>query len=255
MELAKHRGTRIVKAFGLLGLLIMWLGAAQAQTGGHIVELRTAYGTSFSVYQAGDQNAKRAVVLVHDRWGLSDNTLSWADQFAKQGYFVLAVDLFDGRRGLPGDGRAGELLMSQADPAASAANLRAAVRYLNRKSDRKTAVVGWGYGAMEALNITLLEPHAVISSVLFYGPPITDPEKLKPIRGPVLGVYSNRDTWAHPQLIEAFSWGMQQVRNSLSLIRVDAAPGFMDSTLAVYDEAETQRVMQRTLEFLDETLL
>ncbi len=254
MALSMRSRTWALRMMGC-GLLLLSFGFAQAQPAGRVVELRTAYGTAFNVYQTGNDSAKRAVVLVHDRWGLNDSIMQWADRFAAEGYFALAVDLFDGRQALSGDWRAGDLLISQADPESSAANLRAAVRFLNRQSDRKIAVVGWGFGAIEALNITLLEPHAIISSVLFYGPPLTDPERLKPIRGPVLGIYSNRDTWAHPRLIDAFSWGMQQVRNSLSLIRTDAEPGFMDSSLDAYDEAESQRVMQRTLEFLDETLL
>lgn len=243
-----------MRVWGFL-LVLCGSAAALAQPAGQLMELRTAYGTPFDVYESGDPSARRAVVLVHDRWGLDADTMAWADKFAGLGYYALAVDLFDGRHGEPGDQRQGDLLMSGADPEAVAANLRAVIRYLNRQSDRKIAVAGWGYGAVQALNITLLEPHAIISSVLYYGPPLTDPEKLKPIKGPVLGVYSNRDSWAHPRLVDSFAWAMQQVRNSLSLIRVNAAPGFMHGGLPEYDEAESQRVMQRTAEFLDETLL
>lgn len=227
---------------------------AVAAGSGQVVTLNSAYGTPFDVYRAGDEASKKALVLVHDRWGLDDNIVEWADKFAQEDFFVMAVDLFDGRHVNPGDGRGGAQLMGQVDREAAMANLRAVVGYLNQQSDRKTAVIGWGYGAVEAMNITLLEPHAIISSVLYYGPPESDSEKLKSLRGPILGVFSNQDTWAHPQRIDQFVWSMQQARNALSIIRVDAPAGFMDRGLAEYDDAESERTWRKTLDFLDETL-
>jgi carboxymethylenebutenolidase len=36
-----------------------------------------------------------AVVMVHEWWGINDNIKGMADNLAKQGYVVLAVDLFN----------------------------------------------------------------------------------------------------------------------------------------------------------------
>jgi carboxymethylenebutenolidase len=38
----------------------------------------------------------RAIVLIHEWWGLNDNIRLWADRLAADGYAALAVDLYDG---------------------------------------------------------------------------------------------------------------------------------------------------------------
>ena len=44
--------------------------------------------------QAGE---RPAIVLIHEWWGLNDDIRRKADEFAKQGYVALAVDMYGGK--------------------------------------------------------------------------------------------------------------------------------------------------------------
>ena len=139
-----------------LGLLVFgsFAMAAEKQTRqGRAVEIPTLFGTKFDAYQAGPEDAGKAVVLLHDQWGLNEGMLDIADQFARSGYLVLAIDLSDGRSSTDK-----ELAMSiarQSDPEWAKANIRSAIDYLGN-AERKVAVIGWGTGGTLALIMATL---------------------------------------------------------------------------------------------------
>jgi carboxymethylenebutenolidase len=53
--------------------------------------------SGYLVYHSSDTSGMKlpAVVMVHEWWGINDNIKGMADNLAKQGYVVLAVDLFN----------------------------------------------------------------------------------------------------------------------------------------------------------------
>src|SRR5262245_51934869 len=46
-----------------------------------------------------DRHPSPAVVMIHDVWGLSDHTRDYAERLAREGFAVLAIDLY--RRARP----------------------------------------------------------------------------------------------------------------------------------------------------------
>lgn len=239
----------------LLGVLCTLAATAAGARDGRLVPITTVYGTTFYSYVVGPEEAKRSLVLIHDRWGLDEFALDTADGFGKQGFFVVAVDLFDGRRAQQRTEREGLRLLSQADPAATVENLRGALHYINTSAGKRAAVVGWGYGAGEALRITVAEPVLVISTVMIYGGPlITKEQKLREIRGPVLGIFSNDDPFVPSTQVDLFVETMNQLRNSMAVLRVEARTGFLEPNTPEYNQATAQRSWQRVIDFLHETL-
>lgn len=229
--------------------------AAAAPREGRMMPITTVYGTTFYSYVVGPEDAKRSLVLVHDRWGLDKFALDTADSLGRQGFYVVAVDLFDGRYARVRTEREGLRLLSQADPMATVENLRGALQYINTSAGKRAAVVGWGYGAGEALRITVAEPVLVISTVMIYGGPlITKEQKLREIRGPVLGIFSNEDPLVPSVQVDQFVEIMNQLRNSMAVLRVEARPGFLEPDTPEYNQATAERSWQRAIDFLHETL-
>src|SRR6476660_8294700 len=61
----------------------------------------TLYTTSsepFTAYVVGPKKARQGVVLVHDWFGASPFYIEAAERLARQGYRVVAVDLYSGQR-------------------------------------------------------------------------------------------------------------------------------------------------------------
>ncbi len=154
--MARGRRRAAVLAGTALALL---LAATPAAQGGRFLELTTAYGTRFDAYAAGPEEAAVGVLLLHDRWGLTESVRRAAEQLAEAGFRTLAIDLFDGRR--PESRRRAEEVYRQVDPVWVEADVTAALEHL-RRPGRRLAVIGWGYGADRAW--TLLARHAGAAS-------------------------------------------------------------------------------------------
>lgn len=238
---------------------LTWVGApsswAAEERPGQMIPMNTIYGTTFYSYVVGPEDAKQSLVLVHDRWGLDKFALDTADSLGRLGFYVVMPDLFEGRSVQKRMEREGLRLLSQADPAATVENLRGALMYINTSANRRAAVLGWGYGAGQALRITVAEPVLVISTVMIAGGPlITSEQKLREIRGPVLGIFSNDDPFVSTTQVDRFADAMNQNRNSVVMVRVEARTGFLEPDLPEYDPTTAQRSWQRAVDFLHETL-
>lgn len=150
--------------FWLLLLSVTAPAWAAEERLGAMFALKTAYHTLFNVYVAGPEDAPYAALLVPDRWGLNNKALSWADRLASQGYRVVAVDYFDGRRAA-NEVMARELIKS-IDPVWIEADLNSALAYLRLKPQRIVAIT-WGEGGEHAAQLAR-RMSGGISALVFY---------------------------------------------------------------------------------------
>lgn len=168
-----------------------------------------------------------AIIVIHEWWGLNDWVKEQASDLAKQGYVVLAVDLYRGEvandpdtahqlsRGLPQD--------------RGIRDLKAAEAYLSsqRNIDRnRIGAIGWCMGGGYALNFAVADPHlkAVVAN---YGPPPTDPASLAQIHAAILGNYGGLDKGIPAASVESFASEMKKLGKSVDMkIYPDAGHAF-----------------------------
>ena len=143
-------------------------------------------------------NKLPAVVMIHENRGLNEHIKMMADTLAKEGYVVLAVDLFNGQVA-PNQQDAGPLSDAVTEnPTEAIANLRAAVRYLaslENVNPSQISSLGWCFGGQQSLQLALnTEPKYPLSStVIYYGRLVSDPDELSKIKWPVLGIFGDQD--------------------------------------------------------------
>lgn len=112
-----------------------------------------------------------AVVLIHERWGLSKHIWSIARMLAEQGYVVLAVDLYDGE--VTTDMEEAQELASgvREDLDGTLEHIAGAVHWLSllhNVDDTRIGALGWDFGegwAREMAENSI----GVQASVLYYG--------------------------------------------------------------------------------------
>ncbi len=156
---------------GIAGLALV-LGLSTAVAGwaeepgrqGRIVELKTAYHTTFDVYEAGPKDAEHGVLLVPGRWGFGARLWDWADRLAALGYRVVAVDYFDGRP-VRNERLAREVIRA-VDPVWVEADLNSALSYL-RLRQRQVIAVAWGVGGAYVAQLQRQRP-GEIQALVFY---------------------------------------------------------------------------------------
>lgn len=155
----------------------------------------TQDGTKFDAYLARPKTDQPApgVLIVHEWWGLNDWVRQQADRLARAGYCALAVDLYHGEVATEAE-KAHELMRGLPDERA-VADLKAGFQYLARQEfarGKPIGVIGWCMGGGYALKLAVAEPK-LACTVMCYGKPITDPEELKRVRGPLLGIWGADD--------------------------------------------------------------
>jgi carboxymethylenebutenolidase len=210
---------------------------------------------SSSIYN----NSFPAVIMIHENKGLNDNIKNMANLLAKEGYIVLAVDLFNGEV-TTNQTRASELSQSVRDnPDVAISNLKGAVKYLtslpNVNSD-KIASLGWCFGGQQSLQLALnSEDHPLSATVIYYGRLVTEPETLSKIKWPVLGIFGDKDESIPVATVEQFEDALTKngISNEIYIFK-GVGHAFANPSGDNYAPNETKNAWQKTLSFLNKYL-
>jgi carboxymethylenebutenolidase len=149
------------------------------------------------------------IVLIHENRGLRPEIRQAATDLAKEGYQVLAVDLLGSVVETQDEARA---LTATYDQQQGVANMRAAAQFLREHGAHKIASWGWCFGGSRSLDLALSgEP--LDATIIYYGSrPVTDPEQLKVITWPVLGIYGAEDQAIPLATVEEFKKALTEAR-------------------------------------------
>lgn len=192
------------------------------------------------------------IVMIHEWWGLNDQIKSMADTLAKEGYQVLAVDLFKGSVAKNPDEARTQTANLKQDEALS--NLRAAVVFLRDKNAVKIASLGWCFGGGQSLQLAI-SGERLDATVIYYGNLVTDPSKLRSITWPVLGIFGETDTSIPPARVREFESALKALNITQSItIYPGVGHAFANPTGTNYAPQETKDAWAKTLLFLEENL-
>lgn len=170
-----------------------------------------ADGTEIPAYVArpSTPGPHPAVIMVHEFWGLTDSITKKADLLAQEGYVVIAPSMFRENTTdlLP---RAIYQVVST-PPEQINADAEAVFQWLidqpEVQADR-IAIMGFCFGGRTSLQYSLQQPQ-LAATVIFYGSLETEPEKLKALSGPVLGIFGEADSSIPLDEVRAFESGLQ----------------------------------------------
>lgn len=146
------------------------------------------------------------LILIHEWWGLLDETKAMAERLALQGYNTLAVDLYDGKSSM--DPAVAGKLMNGVDPTEATATLTAWNAWLRKHGARKVGTLGFCFGGTWSLKASLAAP--VDATVVFYGGVRHAAEELAALHGPVLAHFGSKDTIFTPELAQALETALKQ---------------------------------------------
>lgn len=212
--------------------------------------LKTADGTEFDVSEYGPEEAKLAVLIIHDWWGVLEYNKEWAERLAAEGYRAMVVDLYDGERARSAE-QAGEM-MRTLDQEIADSKLLAAIDHL-KQGGRRLASLGWSFGGRQALQAALLEPEAVVAAVMFYCRMLNDVEQLQQLSGPVLAIYSETEkSW--PDKMDRFSDAMAEAGRNVESHSFNAGHGFVNPGSERFNAEVAEQSWQLVKDFLGRNL-
>jgi carboxymethylenebutenolidase len=245
---------------------------------GHMQEL-TYNGQTFPVYLAEpDGEVKGGIIVIHEVWALTDHTKSVADRFAAEGYLVIApdllgteteiskyaaeiqLDLFNPEKRNEAQPKLRKLMAPMQAPGfADKTKGKVAVcfEYLYAKPavDKKVAVNGFCFGGSYSFSLATAEPR-LKAAIPFYGHASTDIDELKKITCPILAFYGEKDENLMSSLSELKELMKEAGVDFTAIVYPDSGHAFFNDTNSfAYNEKAAKDAWQRTLEFLNQSLL
>ncbi len=197
------------------------------------------------------------IVMIHEWWGLNENIKNMANSLAKEGYVVLAVDLYNGQ--VTGSPDIAKTLMSKVrnNPTEAISNLQSAVRYLaslENVNSSKIASLGWCFGGGQSLQLALNteSDYPLAATIIYYGNLVSDQESISKIKWPVLGIFGDQDQSISVNDVKNF----EKVLTSTGIpneiyIYEGVGHAFANPSGDNYAPKETAHAWQKTLDFLN----
>jgi carboxymethylenebutenolidase len=197
-----------------------------------------------------------AIIVLHEYWGLNDWVKEQAAKLSDQGYVALAIDLYRGKVATTPD-MAHEIMRGVPEDRAKR-DLHAAFEFLQSQPNvRKDRIgsIGWCMGGGYSLDVALQEP-TLAATVINYGHLATDPEAIKKIDAPILGLFGGQDHGITPDDVHKFEATMKQLGKKIDVkIYDDAGHAFENpNNQAGYRADDAADAWKRTVSFLAGTL-
>lgn len=215
------------------------------------VDLPGAGSKAYLSLPPGEKAPLPGVVVIHEWWGLNDHIRHATDRLAAEGYAALAVDLYDGQVATTRE--QAQALTKGVEPESAKTVLAAARRFLvddARVRAPRTAVLGWCFGGKWALEDALAQPqHA--AAVVYYGQLVSDRERLRALRPPLLGVFGTRDASLPVERVREFETALRDLGKEHRIVLYDAEHAFANPSGGRYDAKAAAAAWEETRAWLE----
>jgi carboxymethylenebutenolidase len=193
------------------------------------------------------------VIMFHEWWGLNTHIKQQADTLAKEGFAVFAPDLYNGK--VATDPKTAGQYMNELDPAKAQKTLKASYAWVRSQpfsKGKKVGSVGWCMGGGYSLQLALNEPTDAV--VMYYGMVEKDPAVLKKLKGPLLGIFADRDGWITPAIVKDFETGLKATPVKYEIHHYDADHAFANPSNPNYKSEMATDAWNKTLAFFKANL-
>jgi carboxymethylenebutenolidase len=194
------------------------------------------------------KKTKKWLIVIQEWWGLNDHIKLEADKYYTDlgDVNVIAVDMYDGKVAATPD--SAMKLMRGADMKRMTAIMQATIQHAG--SDASIYSVGWCFGGMWSLQTAILAGSQAKGSVMYYGRPETNLEKLKTIQCDIIGFFGNQDQAPSPTMVNDFENNMKLAGKNLSVNRYEANHGFANPSNPSFNPTATADAYAKAIAFL-----
>lgn len=194
------------------------------------------------------------IIMIHEWWGLNSNIEQMAKILAKEGYVVLAIDLYGGQVATD-SAMAGQFASAvRSNPQKAVSEMKAAVSYLREKENAgKVGSLGWCFGGGQSMQLSLNEE--LDATVIYYGTLVTNATELENINWPVLGIFGENDTSIPVAKVNEFEAALDslEIENQI-YVYPGVGHAFANPSGANYAKEETADAWGKTIAFLAQNL-
>ena len=216
---------------------------------GKMMSFDAADGKQANAYFiAAKKKSNKYLIVIQEWWGFNENIKMEADKYYTDlgDVNVIAVDMYDGKVAATPD--SAMKLMRGADMGRMTAIMQGAIKYAGSKASIYS--VGWCFGGMWSLQTAILAGPQAKGSVMYYGRPESNMEKLKSIQCDIIGFFGNLDQSPSPTMVNDFEKNMKEAGKNLSVNRYQAGHGFANPSNPSYNAAAKEDAYAKAIAFL-----
>jgi len=196
-----------------------------------------------------------AVIMIHEFFGLNDEIIGKAQALADEGYVVVAPDVFRGSTTQQIPRAIFQVATNSADQVNT--DVDAVMAWLAEQPDVQAdhvGIMGFCFGGRTSLLYSLHNAE-IASTVVLYGNPVTDAERLKSLPGPVLGIFGEADQSIPLDNVRKFEAALNEAGVSNTITIYPGQPhAFVNSIEAIRRGGPQGEAWQQILDFFEETL-
>ncbi|WP_026751373.1 dienelactone hydrolase family protein [Sediminibacterium sp. C3] len=188
------------------------------------------------------------IFVIQEWWGLNDQIKQEAEKLSAElgDVNVLALDMYDGKVAATADS-AMKLMRAATTPRLEAI-VKGALNYAGPKA--RIFTIGWCFGGMWSLQSSILAGKQAAGTVMYYGRPENNLEKLKTLQSEVIGFFGNQDRSPSPEVVNAFEKDMAAAGKKITIHRYEANHGFANPSNPSFNKEATEDAHKKTIEFL-----
>ena len=231
---ALHPSPMVVNPENLLGKMMSFEAADGKQANAYFI--------------AAKKKTNKYLIVVQEWWGLNENVKMESDKYYSDlgDVNVIAVDMYDGKVAATPD--SAMKLMRGADMGRMTAIIQGAIKYAGSKASIYS--VGWCFGGMWSLQTAILAGPQAKGTVMYYGRPETNMDKLKSIQCDIIGFFGNLDQSPSPAMVNDFEKNMKEAGKNLAVNRYEAGHGFANPSNPSYNAAAKEDSYAKAIAFL-----
>ncbi|TVP43425.1 MAG: dienelactone hydrolase [Mongoliibacter sp.] len=216
---------------------------------GEMITFPAADGKDASAYMIRSKEPSDKWLFVYQEWwGLNDNIKEESDRFYNDlggNVNVLALDMYDGN--VTSDPQEAGSFMRSTNEERLESIVLAGKSFAG--PDAQIANVGWCFGGAWSLKSALLLGDQNIGSIIYYGMPIREVDRLKKLNSDVLGLFATEQNISK-EVIEEFADAMDEAGKNLEYKIFDAVHGFANPSNPRHDEEATKEAYLMALSYL-----
>ena len=216
------------------------------------IEFATANGDTTAYVAKPESGNGKAVMLIHEWWGLNDHIKDIAGRYAAEGFTAIAPDLYRGKVATDPE-NASKMMhdLSTEDGldtigrTVSEAQARYGVSHLG--------ITGYCMGGTFALRAAC-EVDGIAAAVPFYGD-IPEESVLAKLRVPTIFVSGTRDGWITPAKVAELEAAAEKHQLPVESLKYDADHAFFNNTRPeVFNEDAASDAWSRAVAFFNSKL-
>ncbi|MBS1489480.1 MAG: dienelactone hydrolase family protein [Bacteroidetes bacterium] len=223
-----------------------------SEAGGKMITFKTEGPDAYAYLLTAKSKTANWIFVFQEWWGLNDHIKREAENLYNDlgNVNVLAIDMYDGKVGTTRE-EAGKYMQEFKQDRGNAI-VKGALAYVG--TEARIGTIGWCFGGGQSMQAALTSGRQAAASVIYYGMPEENIDRLKTLNCDVLDIWPMQDKWINKEVTEKFERNMITAGKKLIVKPYDADHAFANPSNPGHKKEFTADAYKHTITFFRERL-